>query len=134
MGIDEARQHLARARRQLQKVQNACLETADPEDAVTWAFYAYENCVTALAERHRYRWTKNHSKKADLARTLHADGLISRDIGDELEELNSLRKDAAYDEPGSDLKAIDLEALATELEEFVQEVGSCIGPSNEPNS
>ena len=51
MGIDEARQHINRARRQLEKVQAASWGP-DPEDAVTWAFYAYENCVVALAERY----------------------------------------------------------------------------------
>ena len=96
---------------------------------MTWAFYAYENCVTALAERYSRRWTKNHREKADLARRLHADGLISRDIGDELEDLNNLRKDVAYDEPGSDLQERDVGDLALELKEFIDEVDSRIGAS-----
>ena len=68
-------------------------------------------------------------KSGILARKLHADGRISRDIGDELEQLNSLRKDVAYDEPGSDLSARNLEDLAYELEEFIEEVDSRIGSS-----
>ena len=130
MGVEEARQHIDRARRQLETVQRALSsEPQNPEIAVTWAFYAYEKCIVALAERYGYRWTKNHGQKADLARKLHADGRISRDIGDELEELNSLRKDVAYDEPGSDLSARNLEDLAYELEEFIEEVDSRIGSS-----
>ena len=85
--------------------------------------------MVALAELYGYRWTRNHSNKAEVARKLHADGRISRDIGDELEELNSLRKDVAYDDPGSNLRERDLEDLASELEEFIEEVDSRIGPS-----
>ena len=129
MSIDEAKKHVARAKKQLEKVQTASWEPQDPEQAVTWAFYAYENCVTALAERYEYQWTPNHYKKAELARTLHDRGFISRDIGDDLEELNSLRKDVAYGEPGYDLLTVDLEELATELEQFVDEVESHIGSS-----
>ena len=129
MAIDEARQHIARARRQLERVQVAAWDPDDPEEAVTWAFYAYENCVAALAERFGRKWTKNHREKADLARWLHTEGLISRDIGDELEELNSLRKDVAYDEPRPELQERDLEDLAIELKEFIDEVDSQIGSS-----
>ena len=129
MAIDEARQHIARARRQLEIVQVAAYDPDDPEEAVTWAFYAYENCVAALAERFGRKWTRNHREKADLARWLHTEGLISRDIGDELEELNSLRKDVAYDEPGPELGERDLEDLANELEEFIDEIDVRIGSS-----
>ena len=128
MGVEEAREHIARARRQLNRVQVASWEPQDHEQAVTWAFYAYENCVAALAERYGRRWTKNHREKAGLARRLYGDGLVSRDIGDELEELNDLRKDIAYDDPGPDLLERDLEDLAIELEQFIDEIDSRIGP------
>ena len=55
--------------------------------------------------------------------------LISRDIGDELEELNGLRKDVAYGEPGPELRERDLEDLAIELEEFIDEVDVRISSS-----
>ncbi len=129
MGVGEARRHVARARRQLGKVQIAAWEPQDHEQAVTWAFYAYENCVAALAERYGRRWTKNHREKAELARKLYDDGLVSRDIGDELEELNSLRKDVAYDDPGPYLLERDLEDLAIELKKFIYEIDSRIGHS-----
>ena len=94
----------------------------DPESAVTWAFYSYENCVTALAEMHGRDWTPNHYAKVRLARGLYADQLISKDIGDELEELNRLRKDVAYGAPGAELEERDLKTLAAELEKFIDEV------------
>ena len=128
MDVDEARKHSAIARKHLDKVQTAAWEP-DPESAVTWAFYAYENCLAALAARYGRKLTRNHHEKAKLARKLYADGLISRDVGDELEELNSLRKDVAYDEPGPELQERDLESLASELEEFITETESRIDSS-----
>ena len=49
---------------------------------------------------HEHDWTPNHYAKVRLARNLYAEQLISKDIGDELEELNRLRKDVAYGKPG----------------------------------
>ena len=111
---------------QLERVQSAALDR-DPEAAVMWAFYAYENCVTALAELHDRRWTTNHVQKAQLARGLFGDGLVSRDVGDELSMLNTLRKDVAYDEPGPELHEVDLEGLADDLEQLMNEIESHIG-------
>ncbi len=128
MSFEEARKHIAIARRHLDKVQSAAWDQ-DAADAVTWAFYAYENCVTALAESHGLQWTTIHHQKAQLARRLYSDGLISRDVGDKLEELNRLRKDVAYDEPGPELLEVNLEDLAGELEEFIGEIESGIGSS-----
>ncbi len=129
MNINKAIDGIDRAKRQMEKVQAASREPPDHEQAVMWAFYAYENCVTALAELYGYSWTRNHRAKADLARKFHAEGLVSRDIGDELEELNNLRKDVAYGEPASDLLARDLGELAIELEKFIDEVNSRIASS-----
>ena len=128
MNIDEARQGIALARRQLERVQ-AAEYGDDLESAVTWGFYAYENCVTALAARYGRRWTKNHREKAELARRLYVDGLVSRDVGDELEKLNRLRKDVAYDGSGLELEEEDLYDLAYQLEELIIEVESLIGSS-----
>ena len=85
--------------------------------------------MAALVERYGRKLTKNHREKAELARRLHDDGLISRDIGDELEELNGLRKDVAYGEPEPDLQEKDVEDVASELEEFIDEIDSRIGSS-----
>lgn len=126
MNIDEARQRITLAKRHLERVQAAEFGD-DPESAVMWGFYAYENCVTALAARYGLRWTQNHREKAELARQLYNDGFVSRDIGDELEELNRLRKDVAYDGPEPELEEKDLYALAYQLEEFIIEIDSLIG-------
>ena len=126
MNIDEARQRITLARRQLERVQAAEFGD-DPESAVMWGFYAYENCVTALAAQHGLRWTQNHREKAELARRLYDDELVSRDVSDELVELNRLRKDVAYDGPGPELEEKDLYDLAYQLEELIIEVESLIG-------
>ena len=128
MGVAEARIKIATARRQWDRVAASAWDP-DPENAVTWAFYAYENCVVSIAELHGRRWTTNHREKAQLARDLHADGLVSRDIGDELEKLNALRKEVAYDEPGQELREMDLDGLSYELEEFIDEIKSTIESS-----
>ena len=123
MSLEQARQFLARAKSQLERVQIAADDDGqDPENAVMWAFYAYENSVITLAKMHGRAWTPNHYAKARLARDLYADQLISRDIGDELEELNRLRKDVAYGEPGAELEEKDLEMLASDLEEFIDDI------------
>ena len=80
MGLEEAESHLEHAKKHLERVQDAAND-GDHEEAVTWAFYAYENCVSALAESHGRNWTHNHVEKAGLARTFHAEGLVSRDVG-----------------------------------------------------
>ena len=91
-----------------------------------WAFYAYENCVVALAKTLQRPWTKNHKEKAELASRLHEEGIVSRDIKSTLEKLNELRKDVQYGEPGPDLMEVDLEELASELEEFIDEAEQII--------
>ena len=130
MGVAEAEPHIARARRQLERVRVAAWDPPDAEEAVTWAFYAFENCVVALAEIHDRKWKKNHREKAELARRLYTDGLVSRDVGDTLEELNRLRMDVAYEEPGPELQETDLEALAVELEAFLNEIASLVDPND----
>ncbi len=49
MTIQAAREALKRAEDQLAKVQTASVDPPDAEDAVMWAFYAYENCIVAAA-------------------------------------------------------------------------------------
>ena len=64
-----------------------------------------------------------------MARSLHAEGLISLDIGDDLELLNRLRKDVAYEQPGPELLEQNLDDLATDLAELIDEIQSIIEAS-----
>lgn len=126
MGIREARAALRRARSQLERVQVAWLDPADPVEAVTFAFYAYENAVVALAEAKGIKWKKSHAEKARLAGRLFSNGVVATDIEERLIQLNTLRKDVAYGDPGPELLELHLEQLAIELEEFVEEVEAVI--------
>ena len=128
MGVDEGRERLAIAKRQLEKVQSAAWGEGY-EEAVMWAFYAYENCVTAVAALHDMRWPHVHSQKAQLARQLHLDGFVSIDISDELRRLNDLRIAVAYEQPDPELLDVNLEILAQELEEFIDEIDTNIESS-----
>ena len=93
----------------------------DREVAATWAFYAYENCVVAVAEALERSWQRIHQRKADLARALYEERVVSRDLGNALEELNEIRKNVQYGEPGLELLNLDLEELASQLEAFYEE-------------
>lgn len=122
MGLAEARVKLSLAKKQLGRVRAAISDLKDPEEAVTWAFYAYENAVVAAAEAAGLPWKKTHPSKAEVAGSLHKRGMVSLDVGGRIARLNELRKDVQYGESGPSIEEIDLEALTTELERFIQEV------------
>lgn len=124
MAIDKAQSHLHR-------VQSAWIDPQDAEAAVMFAFYAYENAIVAVAEVKGIPWKKNHYDKADLASKLAADGLVTRDVGALLRQLNEARKDVSYGEPGPELSSIDLEDLASELETFIDEIERLVSDAEE---
>ena len=126
MGLQEAQDALNRARKQCERVSDAAWPPEDYGAAVTWAFYAYENCVVAAAEALGIAWRKLHYNKVAIARQLYENGQVRRDIGDELERLNELRKDVQYGDPGLELLEVDLEDLVIELETFVEEIAALL--------
>ncbi|MBI2369101.1 MAG: hypothetical protein HYV08_02475 [Deltaproteobacteria bacterium] len=81
-----------------------------------------ENAVVAVAEAKGLKWEKIHAKKAQLAGQLARKKILSTNVEDRLVQLNDLRKDVAYGEPGPELQEMDLEHMAAELEEFLAEV------------
>jgi len=108
VSIEEARKALKIAQRHLARVQVASFDPADYVEAVTFAFYAYENAVVAVAEANNLPWSKNHYEKAKLAKDLFDRKILVTDVEDQLRNLNDLRKDVAYDEPGPELQQLDL--------------------------
>jgi hypothetical protein len=42
MSVEGAKKHIARATKQLERVQTAWFDSQEAEQAVTWGFYAYE--------------------------------------------------------------------------------------------
>lgn len=47
-----------------------------------------------------------------------------------MQNLNELRKDVAYSEPGPEFQQVNLTDLATELEQFIDEVESQVEASS----
>jgi hypothetical protein len=128
----EAKEALTRARKQLERVQTASWEPQDPEEAVTWAFYAYENALRALAEARGDTLAKNHGRKAEYAGRMAKQKILSTDAEARLVELNGLRKQVSYGDIYGDLAALDLEDIVSELEAFLDEVDAVIAKSGAP--
>jgi len=120
--MEEARKALKLAQSHLERVRGASFDPPDHVEAVTFAFYAYENAIVAIAEARGVVWKKNHYDKAKLARAFFNDGVVSVDLGDYLLELNDMRKNAAYEGTVSEVEELDLEVLANNLEALVEEV------------
>jgi len=120
--IEAGREHLELAKKQLEKAQIHSWEPAEPAECISKVFYAYENAVVALAEAKGVKWEKHHGRKADLAKAFADEGILKSDISEKLRELNELRKDVAYGEPGFELAETDLEEEVSNLETFIDDV------------
>jgi len=117
---------LARARDQGDRAAVDSWEPADPAECVTKCFYAYENALVAAATALGTAWTKKHYEKAALAKKLFEQNKLKTDVSDRLVNLNELRKDVSYGDPGEELSEVDLEDLVSELELFLDEVGELV--------
>ena len=120
--VAKARKHLTLAIRQCDDACTASWEPSDPAECVSKCFYAFENAVVAAATALGIAWKKNHTMKADLAATLFSEGKLTSNIRALLVDLNDMRKDVSYDEPGPMLANIDLEDLLSELEDYLNQV------------
>jgi len=122
----EARKHLTRAKEQWDQAVVDSWPPVEAAECVTKCFYSYENALVAAATALGVRWTKNHYQKADLARKLFDDNKVKTDVSDLLRDLNDLRKDVSYGEPGKELADTDLEELVSNLETFLGDVDDLI--------
>lgn len=129
--LKEAEAHLARARKQWNGAAVDSWDPAEPADCVTKCFYSYENALVAAATALGTAWTKKHYEKATLAKKLFEQNKLKTDISDLLAELNELRKDVSYGDPGEDLSETNLEELVSGLELFLDEVGELIATVEE---
>ena len=124
--FDRARTHLKKSQQQLEKAQVYSWDPDEPAECVSAAFYAYENAVVAAAEALAVPWKPSHYQKSEVAEKLFTDKKVKVDVSDLLLELNDLRKDVSYGEPGEELSNYDLEQLVTNLENFIDEVEEII--------
>lgn len=129
--VRKAKRLLETAKEQLGQASVHAWEPAEPAEAVTKCFYSLENALTAAATALGQRWTTKHYEKARLAKRLAADGKLSTDISERLTELNELRKNVQYGEPGAALLEADLEDILGEVEGFLDEVENLIDDTNE---
>src|SRR5213594_3679735 len=90
-----------------------------------------KNAVVAAATALGATWTKKHYEKAALAKKLFEQNKLKTDVGDRLVELNELRKDVSYGDPGEQLMEVDLEDLVSDLELFLDEVAELIANEEE---
>jgi uncharacterized protein (UPF0332 family) len=117
-----ARQRLDTAKEQWEQAAVHSWEPAEPAECVTKCFYAFENALTAAMLALGRKPTTKHYEKAAIAAELATSGSLKTDISDRLSELNDLRKDVQYGEPGQALANADLEDILSELEAFLSEV------------
>ena len=113
---------MARARAQWDRATVDSWEPRDPAECVTKCFYSYENALVAAATALGTVWTKKHYEKAALAKRLFEQNKLKTDVSDLLVELNELRKDVSYGDPGQELSEVNLEDLVSQLELFLDEV------------
>jgi hypothetical protein len=124
--LREARQRLKTAREQLEQAVVHSWDPVEPAECVTKCFYGFENALTAAATALGEKWTTKHYEKAKLAKQLVTQRKLTTDISDRLTELNDLRKDVQYGDPGAPLLEADLEEIVTELESYLEEVEALI--------
>jgi len=126
MSLKAAREHLKIAKKQWERASSDAWAPEDPASCVTNVFYSYENIVVAVAEAHGKKWTRNHYEKAELAEKLAEAGIVSVNVKDVILELNDLRKDVSYGEPGNALANADLEQYVADVEGFFNEVEAIV--------
>lgn len=120
--LAEARKHLDLAKGQWDEASTAWWPPTNAADCVSKSFYGYENAVVAAAIALKLPWKKTHPDKQRIATELASAGKVATDISSLLADLDKLRKDVSYDEPGPALQAVNLEDLISGLEMFLEEV------------
>jgi len=114
-------QHLALAKKQLERVQIAWTTPTDWDDLTMYGFYCLENAVAAAALHAGITLVRTHPGKAHAARELAKVHKLS-DMSELLGQLNDARKAFAY----GDIEEPELiaEDVAVSVEEFVDAVES----------
>ena len=110
------------ARSHLERVQASWDDPTDWADLSTYGFYCLEACVVAAALHLGQERPSGHREKADTAEILAEEHGLPY-VWSLLRDLNDMRKHEAYGDvdPPDGLSA---EEVATEIEEYVESVGS----------
>jgi hypothetical protein len=121
--ILDKHQHLALARKHLQRVQAAWDAPTDWEDLTLYGFYCVENAVCSAALHFGVAFAKTHQSKAEAAKSLAKVHNLP-DVSGFLGVLNDARKAYMY----GDIEEPDLiaEEVAADIEQYVDKVESVL--------
>jgi hypothetical protein len=109
--VQVAREHLTKAEDEA--------HGGDPRDAVQWAFASLEAAIDALAATRGIEIDEKHWKRAAAAKSLHEDGVLSKDLSQLHRTLNEARKAVFYLGEEGDLGGLSLEDVLADVEDAV---------------
>ncbi len=107
-----AREHLDRGL--------AGVSANDATEAVAWLFLSLEAAIVSVADKHGLDTKRQHWRKADVAKELHARDVLPHDFSDILRLLNEARKVATYEGDDPELEGQSLEDIAADVETAVE--------------
>ncbi len=110
--VQIAREHLTKARSEA--------TAGDLRNALQWAFASLEAAIDALAAPRGLAIDQKHSKRTEAATSLHADGVLRKDLAALHRFLNRLRKAVFYDGEEPELDEDTLGDLLTDIEDAVR--------------
>ena len=106
------------AREHLTKAQDEATG-GDPRDALQWGFASLEAAIDALAAARGIAIDEKHWKRTEAARSLHATGVLPKDLSDLHRSLNEARKAVFYDGEDPDLGEVSIEDVLSDVEDAV---------------
>lgn len=106
------------AREHLSKAQDEAAG-GDPRDAIQWAFASLEAAIDALAATRGIEIDEKHWKRAAAAKSLHEDGVLSKDLSWLHRTLNEARKGVFYLGEEADLGELSIEDVLADVEDAV---------------
>jgi|SRR5712691_8234414 len=119
---------LALAQKHLRRVQIAWDDPTNWDDLSVFGFYCLEAAVEAAALHLRIKTSTKHWEKAEVAEMLHKKHALP-DVSGLLIDLNDARKATTYGDV--DAPDLDAEALASDIETYVEAVAALLSRSKE---
>lgn len=106
------------AREHLTKAQDEAAG-GDVRDALQWSFASLEAAIDALAETRGIAIDRKHWKRAEAAKSLHAQGALPQDLSELHRTLNEARKGVFYEGEEPDFGDISIDDVLADVEDAV---------------
>jgi hypothetical protein len=106
------------AREHLTKAQEEAFG-GDVRDAIQWAFASLEAAIDSLADPRRIEIGEKHWKRTQAAKSLHADGVLPKDLSELHKVLNDARKGVFYLGEEPELGSLSIEDVLSDVEDAV---------------